>query len=77
MAGYDAAAMSASLPATELTALLGEGTEFEGKLHFEGRVRIDGAFRGEIRSDDVLVIGLDYDREAIRHRYNHRRRLGG
>lgn len=41
----------------ELTALLGRGTRFEGKLHFEGAVRIDGAFQGEIRSDDVLVIG--------------------
>lgn len=41
----------------ELTALLGRGTRFEGKLHFEGAVRIDGSFTGEIRSDDVLVIG--------------------
>jgi cytoskeletal protein CcmA (bactofilin family) len=46
-----------NLPATEITALLGRGTAFEGKLHFEGRVRIDGVFRGEIRSDDTLVIG--------------------
>jgi cytoskeletal protein CcmA (bactofilin family) len=50
-------AMDASLPATEITALLGRGTHFEGKLHFEGRVRIDGSFRGEIRSTDVLIIG--------------------
>jgi cytoskeletal protein CcmA (bactofilin family) len=49
--------MDAGLPATEITALLGQGTYFEGKLHFEGRVRIDGHFRGEIRSNDVLVIG--------------------
>jgi cytoskeletal protein CcmA (bactofilin family) len=49
--------MEQQLPATEITALLGRGTEFEGKLHFEGRVRIDGVFRGEIRSDDTLVIG--------------------
>jgi cytoskeletal protein CcmA (bactofilin family) len=49
--------MDASLPATEITALLGRGTRFEGKLHFEGRVRIDGVFRGEIQSDDVLIIG--------------------
>ena len=39
---------------TELTALLGRGTEFEGKLTFFGRVRIDGRFSGEIRGDDVL-----------------------
>lgn len=48
----------------ELTALLGRGTRFEGKLHFEGAVRIDGAFKGEIRSDDVLVIGDGAEIEA-------------
>lgn len=42
---------------TEITALLGRGTHFEGKLFFDGRVRIDGSFRGEIQGDDVLVIG--------------------
>ena len=42
---------------TEINALLGRGTHFEGKLFFEGRVRIDGSFKGEIRGDDVLVIG--------------------
>lgn len=49
--------MTASLPATEITALLGRGTRFEGKLHFTGRVRIDGGFRGDIQSEDVLIIG--------------------
>ncbi|HEY1693677.1 MAG TPA: polymer-forming cytoskeletal protein [Polyangiaceae bacterium] len=49
--------MDQQLPAAEITALLGRGTQFEGKLHFEGRVRIDGVFKGEIRSDDTLVIG--------------------
>jgi len=49
--------MEQQLPATEITALLGRGTQFEGKLTFEGRVRIDGVFKGEIRSDDTLVVG--------------------
>jgi cytoskeletal protein CcmA (bactofilin family) len=49
--------MDPSLPATEITALLGRGTQFEGKLHFEGRVRIDGTFKGEIHSDDTLIVG--------------------
>jgi cytoskeletal protein CcmA (bactofilin family) len=49
--------MDSTLPATEITALLGRGTRFEGKLHFEGRVRIDGVFKGEIKSDDTLIIG--------------------
>ena len=46
-----------ALPATEITALLGRGTRFEGKLFFEGRVRVDGVFKGEIKSDDTLIIG--------------------
>ena len=41
---------------TEINALLGRGTHFEGKLFFEGRVRIEGSFKGEIRGD-VLIIG--------------------
>ncbi|HEY4158015.1 MAG TPA: polymer-forming cytoskeletal protein [Polyangiaceae bacterium] len=56
--------MPTQLPATEITALLGRGTRFEGKLHFEGRVRIDGAFRGEIRSADTLIIGDGAEVEA-------------
>jgi cytoskeletal protein CcmA (bactofilin family) len=41
----------------ELNALLGRGTRYAGKLHFTGRVRIEGHFEGEIRGEDVLVIG--------------------
>ncbi|MCS6898756.1 MAG: polymer-forming cytoskeletal protein [Myxococcales bacterium] len=48
----------------ELNALLGRGTRFEGKLYFEGATRIDGIFRGEIRSDDALVIGEGADVEG-------------
>jgi cytoskeletal protein CcmA (bactofilin family) len=49
--------MSSVVPSNELTALLGRGTRFEGKLHFEGRVRIDGSFSGQILCDDTLIIG--------------------
>ena len=49
--------MDAALTGLELTALLGRGTRFDGKLYFTGRLRIDGNFSGEIRSEDVLVIG--------------------
>jgi cytoskeletal protein CcmA (bactofilin family) len=56
--------MPPTLPATEITALLGRGTRFEGKLHFEGRLRIDGSFRGQILGDDALVIGDGADVEA-------------
>ncbi len=41
---------------TEITALLGRGTSFEGKLNFFGRVRVDGQFTGDIRGEDVLII---------------------
>lgn len=40
----------------ELNALLGRGTAYAGKLNFEGRVRIEGRFSGDIRGN-VLVIG--------------------
>jgi cytoskeletal protein CcmA (bactofilin family) len=40
-----------------LNAFLGQGCEYEGKLTFEGTVRIDGRFTGEVFSSDVLVIG--------------------
>ena len=44
-------------PQGEITTLLGRGAAFEGKLTFDGTVRIDGRFKGEVFSDDVLVIG--------------------
>jgi cytoskeletal protein CcmA (bactofilin family) len=48
-----------SVPAAagDLNALLGRGSEFEGKLTFEGTVRIDGKFNGTIVTNDVLVVG--------------------
>lgn len=41
----------------ELNALLGRGSEFDGKLTFEGTVRIDGTFSGEITTSDTLIVG--------------------
>lgn len=41
----------------EITTLLGRGATFEGKLTFENAVRVDGRFKGEIFSEDVLVVG--------------------
>jgi cytoskeletal protein CcmA (bactofilin family) len=49
-------AMSSSMRADE-NAILGKGSRFEGKLTFEGTVRIGGDFKGEIKSKDTLVIG--------------------
>src|ERR1044071_9519158 len=51
------AATAAKHALGEITTLLGRGASFEGKLTFEGTVRIDGRFKGEVFSDDVLVIG--------------------
>jgi len=42
---------------SKTNALLGKGSEFEGKLSFEGTVKIDGVMKGEIRSKDNLIIG--------------------
>jgi cytoskeletal protein CcmA (bactofilin family) len=41
----------------EIHTLIGKGSEFEGKLTFEGQVRIDGKFSGQIVTKDTLVIG--------------------
>ncbi len=38
-------------------AILDRGSEFEGKLTFEGTVRIDGKFKGEIYSEANLIVG--------------------
>jgi cytoskeletal protein CcmA (bactofilin family) len=46
-----------SSSSSDLNALLGKGIEFEGKLAFEGMVRIDGKFTGQITTSDTLVIG--------------------
>jgi cytoskeletal protein CcmA (bactofilin family) len=41
----------------EISALLGGGTDCEGKLTFEGTVRIDGRFNGQIRGEGIVIIG--------------------
>ncbi|WII73028.1 polymer-forming cytoskeletal protein [Bdellovibrio sp. 22V] len=39
-----------------MTAILDQGTHFEGKLSFEGTVQIGGDFKGEIFTKDTIVI---------------------
>ena len=41
----------------EIRAFLGEGTSFIGTLQFEGTVRLDGRFEGEVSGADLLIIG--------------------
>lgn len=36
---------------------LGKGVDFKGRAQFEGTVRVDGHFEGEITTDDTLIIG--------------------
>jgi cytoskeletal protein CcmA (bactofilin family) len=48
---------TATAASSDLNALLGRGSEFDGKLTFEGTVRIDGKFTGSIVTNDVLVVG--------------------
>ncbi len=48
----------------DITTILGESSAFEGKLTFEGTVRIDGRFKGEIRTQGTLIIGQSAELEA-------------
>jgi cytoskeletal protein CcmA (bactofilin family) len=41
----------------DINAFLGAGTVFRGHLAFEGVVRIDGEFEGDIESAGLLVVG--------------------
>ena len=47
-----------------LTAFIDQGSEFEGKLSFRDTVRIDGRFRGEISSENTLIVGETGEIEA-------------
>jgi len=51
-------------PMGEITAILGRGASFDGRLIFEGVVRIDGNFRGDIFTRDTLIVGPDSKIEA-------------
>ena len=42
---------------SRLTAFIGEGSEMEGRYTFHGTVMLNGRFKGEISSDDTLIIG--------------------
>lgn len=48
----------------QVTALLDHGAAFEGRLTFEGTVRIGGSFKGEIFTRDTLVVNAGAKVEA-------------
>jgi len=45
------------LEKSDIKAFLGPGSQFEGRMVFNEIVRLDGAFRGEIASNDTLIVG--------------------
>jgi cytoskeletal protein CcmA (bactofilin family) len=55
---------TAGAAAGGLTAFIDQGSEFEGKLSFRDTVRIDGRFRGEIASENTLIVGESGEIEA-------------
>lgn len=40
----------------QVTAILDAGASFEGRLSFEGTVQIGGTFKGEIFTQDTIII---------------------
>lgn len=42
---------------TQIKAYMGEDTVFNGALSFDGTVRIDGKFEGQVETEDTLIVG--------------------
>jgi cytoskeletal protein CcmA (bactofilin family) len=61
---YSSVSSSGSSGSGGLSAFIDQGSEFEGKLVFKDTVRIDGRFRGEISSENTLIVGETGDIEA-------------
>lgn len=49
--------MSAPKEDKSIKAYMGEDTVFNGSLTFDGAVRIDGKFEGQVKTDDTLIVG--------------------
>ena len=58
------ASASASPGSRDVQAHLGQGSRVEGKLTFEGSVRIDGQVEGEISAQEMVVLGETADVSA-------------
>ena len=52
-------------PPHPITGLLGAGAVWSGDLSFEGRVRVDGTFKGRIYSEGILEVGASGRVEGI------------
>lgn len=53
----EVASQAAAISVGQTHTILGPEASFDGRLTFQGAVRIDGKFSGEIVTEDVLVIG--------------------
>lgn len=40
-----------------MATVIGDDTQIEGKVYSKGTLRVDGTVRGEIRSDDSVIVG--------------------
>jgi len=49
---------------TKITGFFDKDTRIKGDLSFKGSFRIDGHFKGNIKSDSVLIIGPNGEVEA-------------
>lgn len=61
----DVAAQAAAIAVGQTHTILGPEAAFDGRLTFQGAVRIDGKFSGEIVTEDVLVVGESAEVTAI------------
>lgn len=53
----DMDAQRSTIVANDVHTILGPESKFQGNLSFEGTVRIDGHFKGDVNTNDVLVVG--------------------
>ena len=63
-------ASAESSASRDVQANLGKGSRIEGKLSFEGSVRIDGHIEGDISAQDTVIIGKNAEVTAQIHAAN-------
>lgn len=51
--------MKNDVRSSELSTILGKGSEFEGKIKVEHTMRVDGKFVGDIVTTDTLIVGKE------------------
>lgn len=64
MFGKKTANAATPLEKSDIKAFLGPGSQFEGNMAFTEIVRLDGLFRGEIHSQDTLIVGQSGELQA-------------